>query len=927
MLALFYTVTTDDVDGDGVLNSTEIGIGTDPEVFNPFNGYVDPNTFTYAFNLYDQWDEYLLSSYQAEVYSEVSAGNATYWRPLVPNSEGSIIYKFDFPKNISSAKVRANLYAWTEGADVNFDSSARAYLEASRDGLNWNLISESTPPNAREVEDIVDISEIVSGSKEIFIRARLIGSRSWFNDGLIFSQFLRSHPSGKESFAINVSLTPETPSPSYVDNTGSTQVILTTSGELHRYSGPNLTPGVRLTSIWLNFSDLSDIDLSGSRLIDLGIREANLTNANLSKANLRSSTLSGTNLSGANLTEAILTNTEISKNTNFANVTLDGVISGNINYVSEIPLATLPVNYILKNGYIVGPKVNLAGADFTNIDLSGANLSGANLSFANLSGANLSNTNLTGLNLINADLSNADLSGADLSDADLSYADLSGTDLSNVNLSNVYLGNVKLTDTILTDLLIEDIKEKSKINHILHPVEQSRVSTGNFVNNGDGTISSKMALNFKLNYNKYKNEFEVVVFDKKPIDISVNSNSINLRWSSNNNKYYSVWHTDSLDLPYKPLNNAYKIKNLNNFTLPKSKVDGFYMIKESENNNIFGDYNALILSNEIDGANVRILEDTLYSDTNEEWYSEYLDLIILNSNEYMIIENDGDLLYGEYTIDDISESDTEILLKNNTLFDKPGSKIESLDQRSYNLSFPSNSPKETLVIAPDLSYSDSYTRTKYEFELPSGQMPKSLIGKKMKIYMFSSGSDFCGYTEIDFDSVDDNSAMLKIGSGFTPVNVFYKLKTDSAANLIVNGVSPMLVKYPNLSTPGPLYIEQISDVRFTADLNLYAKDSECGFFFGHYITEVNPTIENIIYGYYGENSIPVDHIYGYNIDELVMVEDQNGDGIITKVDAEIYAQENNVNFIYPNFNFSDLVWGTTPIDYDDPGIRIISPAQ
>ena len=222
--------------------------------------------------------------------------------------------------------------------------------------------------------------------------------------------------------------------------------------------------------------------------------------------------------------------------------------------------------------------------------------------------------------------------------------------------------------------------------------------------------------------------------------------------------------------------------------------------------------------------------------------NKYLDLIILNSNEYMIIENDGDLLYGEYTFDDISESDTEILLKNNTLFDKPGSKIESLDQRSYNLSFPSNSPKETSVIAPDLSYSDSYTRTKYEFELPSGQMPKSLIGKKMKIYIFSSSSDFCGYTEIDFDSVDDASALLKIGSGFTPVNVFYKLKTDSAANLIVNGVSPMLVKYPNLSTSGPLYIEQINDVRFTADLNLYAKDSECGFFFGHYITEVNPTI-------------------------------------------------------------------------------------
>lgn len=209
MSALFYTVTTDDIDGDGVLNSTETGIGTDPGVFNQFNGFVDPNTFTYAFNLYDQWDEYLLSNYQAEVYSEVSAGSATFWRPLVANSEGLIIYKFDFQKNIFSAKVKANLKAWTEGADVNFDSSARAYLEASGNGLNWSLISESTPPNAEEVENIVDISEIVSGSNEIYIRARLIGSRSWGSDDLIFSQFLRTDPSGKESFAINVSLVPE----------------------------------------------------------------------------------------------------------------------------------------------------------------------------------------------------------------------------------------------------------------------------------------------------------------------------------------------------------------------------------------------------------------------------------------------------------------------------------------------------------------------------------------------------------------------------------------------------------------------------------------------------------------------------------------------------------------------------------------------
>jgi hypothetical protein len=207
--ALSYVITTDDLDGDGVRNSTELGIGTDPNVFNQFDGYVDSSRFAYAFNLYDQWDEYLLSSYQAEVYSEVSAGSATFWRPLVANSEASIIYKFNFQEDIQSAKIRTSLYAWTEGADVNFDSAARAYLDVSSNGLDWSLINESTPPNASEVLDVIDISGFVAGSDSIYIRARLTGSRSWGNDDLIFSQFLRTSPSDKESFAINVNLIPE----------------------------------------------------------------------------------------------------------------------------------------------------------------------------------------------------------------------------------------------------------------------------------------------------------------------------------------------------------------------------------------------------------------------------------------------------------------------------------------------------------------------------------------------------------------------------------------------------------------------------------------------------------------------------------------------------------------------------------------------
>ena len=77
----------------------------------------------------------------------------------------------------------------------------------------------------------------------------------------------------------------------YLDTHGFTQDILTTSGDPHIYAGANLEPGVNITSIWLNFSVLDNADISGSRLIDFGTRDANLRNATI-KYKLNPSTLS-----------------------------------------------------------------------------------------------------------------------------------------------------------------------------------------------------------------------------------------------------------------------------------------------------------------------------------------------------------------------------------------------------------------------------------------------------------------------------------------------------------------------------------------------------------------------------------------------------------------------------------------------------------
>ena len=83
------------------------------------------------------------------------------------------------------------------------------------------------------------------------------------------------------------------------------------------------------------------------------------------------------------------------------------------------------------NGYKIGPKAKLQGAnlretDLSNTDLRGADLRNADLFDTNLQDADLSNANLTGASLGLAYLSGADLRGADLTHAELGMTPLMG---------------------------------------------------------------------------------------------------------------------------------------------------------------------------------------------------------------------------------------------------------------------------------------------------------------------------------------------------------------------------------------------------------------------------------------------------------------------------------------------------------------------
>jgi uncharacterized protein YjbI with pentapeptide repeats len=123
----------------------------------------------------------------------------------------------------------------------------------------------------------------------------------------------------------------------------------------------------------------------------------------------------GQDLSNVNLTGSSLVDAELASNltdTNLTDTTLTGVSSGGI---VGTPIG-LPAGWRLVGGYLLGLDANLRYATLAGFDLSGAIL--------------------TGTDLMQSDLSQSDLTGADLTNADLDMAVLTGATLTGVTWAN-----------------------------------------------------------------------------------------------------------------------------------------------------------------------------------------------------------------------------------------------------------------------------------------------------------------------------------------------------------------------------------------------------------------------------------------------------------------------------------------------------------
>jgi len=195
-------------------------------------------------------------------------------------------------------------------------------------------------------------------------------------------------------------------------------------------------------------------------------------------ADLTGADLTGADLTGADLTGTILTGATITGATfpvgayppGYGPLPFYGMITGGL---IGTP-ASLPEECNLADGYIVGPWLDLAGADLAGADLysptnqtwfvdgadlAGADLSGATFRYVEMEGADLSGADLNGATLdsVNfggsvdwfgdcggaADLSGADFTGATIEDTGFVCVDLQGTIFTDTDLIDVSSGSVQ----------------------------------------------------------------------------------------------------------------------------------------------------------------------------------------------------------------------------------------------------------------------------------------------------------------------------------------------------------------------------------------------------------------------------------------------------------------------------------------------------
>ena len=184
--------------------------GNPPPPATPLYAWDMPEFARYRFSLHDaNWDAHVVQMTGLERTTDIAGENpATYLRPTAIDQEGRLVMRFAFTAPIEVAWLRAAMAVWTvvsrpfansgdhilstSSPEAPIDPAAMVTLEVSPDGMEWHRVGGLGPGHAGVSNNPRDISAFLRGSREAWVRARLIGTRTWQDEGIVFSQFLRT---------------------------------------------------------------------------------------------------------------------------------------------------------------------------------------------------------------------------------------------------------------------------------------------------------------------------------------------------------------------------------------------------------------------------------------------------------------------------------------------------------------------------------------------------------------------------------------------------------------------------------------------------------------------------------------------------------------------------------------------------------------
>ncbi len=203
--------------------------------------------------------------------------------------------------------------------------------------------------------------------------------------------------------------------------------------------------GLDLTAVDLSSTSLQFANLSSATLIFADLSDANLQNANLDSANATSALFLGANLVNADLAAADLSFANLA-GADLANVDLTSTLLGSANLVGVASggvtgaPSSLPTDWSLTNGYLVGPQAVVTSATLSSQNFNNRDLSGIDFTSTNLKSSSLVNTTLVGANLNSTNMTGTNLTGADLTGSSRLGVTWSNTTCPDGTNSNANLG-------------------------------------------------------------------------------------------------------------------------------------------------------------------------------------------------------------------------------------------------------------------------------------------------------------------------------------------------------------------------------------------------------------------------------------------------------------------------------------------------------